>query len=52
MRLDLALVDPESAEVLWQGSAQRPVAVRSALTEQEVLLDAGPAIFAEAFGSR
>jgi hypothetical protein len=52
VRLDLTLVDPESAEVLWEGSAQRPVPVRSALTQQEVLLDAGPAIFGEAFGGR
>jgi hypothetical protein len=52
VRLELVLVDPASAEVLWTGSAQRPVPVRSALTEQEVLLDAGPLIFAEAFGSR
>jgi ABC-type Mn2+/Zn2+ transport system permease subunit len=52
VRLELVLVDPASAEVLWTGVAQRPVPVRSAVTEQEVLLDAGPAIFAEAFGSR
>ncbi|HKJ25061.1 MAG TPA: metal ABC transporter permease [Myxococcota bacterium] len=52
VRLDLVLVDPERMQVLWRGSAQRPVPVRSALTQQEVLLDAGPAIFAEAFGSR
>lgn len=50
VRLDLALVDPETGDVLWTGSAHRPVSVRSALTAQEVVLDAGPAIFAEAFG--
>ena len=52
VRLDLALVDPESGEVLWTGSAKRPVPVNSALTAQEILLDAGPRIFAEAFGNR
>lgn len=52
VRLDLALVDPASAELLWTGSARRPVSVQSALTDQEILLDAAPAIFAEAFGSR
>jgi zinc/manganese transport system permease protein/manganese/iron transport system permease protein len=50
VQLDLALVDPESSEVLWKGSADRPVSVKSALTLQEVVLDAGPEIFAEAFG--
>jgi ABC-type Mn2+/Zn2+ transport system permease subunit len=50
-RLDLALVDPGSGEILWSGSARRPVAVKSALTAQEILIDAGPKLFAEAFGS-
>jgi zinc transport system permease protein len=49
-RLDLALVDPRTGEILWSGSARRPVAVKSALTAQEILIDAGPKLFAEAFG--
>jgi zinc transport system permease protein len=52
VRLDLALVDPATSRVLWTGSAQRPVAIRSAQTYQEILLDAGGPIFADAFGSR
>jgi hypothetical protein len=52
VRLDLALVDPDSEALLWTGSASRPVSVKSALTRQEILIDAAPAIFAEAFGSR
>jgi zinc transport system permease protein len=51
VRLDLALVYAASGEILWTGSARRPVPVRSALTWQEVLLDAGPPIFADAFGN-
>jgi ABC-type Mn2+/Zn2+ transport system permease subunit len=51
VQLELALVEPASREVLWAGVASRPVPVPSALTWQEVLLDAGPAIFAEAFGA-
>jgi ABC-type Mn2+/Zn2+ transport system permease subunit len=51
VRLELALLDPRTGEPLWSGAADRPVPVRSALTSQEILLDAGPAIFAEAFGS-
>jgi len=50
VRLELALVDPVSEELLWTGSARRPVSVESALTTQEILLDAAPSIFAEAFG--
>jgi hypothetical protein len=50
VRLELALVDPRDGHVLWTGSAHRPVAVQSALTVPELLIDAGPAIFAEAFG--
>jgi hypothetical protein len=50
--LDLALVDAQSQEILWSGSARRPVPVHSALTWQEVLLDAGAPIFADAFGNR
>jgi len=52
VRLDLSLVDPQSQQVVWTGAATRPVPVRSALTMQEVLLDAGAPIFADAFGSR
>jgi TolB-like protein len=51
VRLELALVDPESGDLLWTGKADRPVAVKSALTSQEVVLDAGSAIFAQAFGN-
>ena len=51
VRLDLTLVDPESGDVLWSGKAEGPVAVKSALTSQEVVLDAGSAIFAQAFGN-
>ena len=51
VRLELAIVEPRSEEVVWTGSAARPVPIPSALTWQEILLDAGPAIFAEAFGS-
>jgi len=52
VRLELALVDPASEQVLWSGRARRPVPIRSALTWQEVLLDAGAPIFADAFGTR
>jgi ABC-type Mn2+/Zn2+ transport system permease subunit len=51
VRLDLALADAQSQEVLWTGAAQQPVPIPSALTWQEILLDAGPAIFADAFGN-
>jgi ABC-type Mn2+/Zn2+ transport system permease subunit len=51
VRLELVLIDSASGDVLWSGEARRPVAVRSALTDQEVVLDAAPAVFAEAFGS-
>ncbi len=51
VRLELALVDARSQKVLWTGFARRPVPIRSALTWQEILLDAGPAIFADAFGN-
>jgi hypothetical protein len=50
--LDLALVDAQSQEILWTGAARRPVPVQSALTWQEVLVDAGAPIFADAFGNR
>ncbi len=50
-RLELALIDPADGSVLWRGEATRPVPVRSALTLQEVLIDAGPALFSQAFGS-
>jgi len=51
VRLDLTLLDAQSQQVLWTGAATRPVPIRSALTLQEVLLDAGPPIFADAFGN-
>jgi len=50
VRLDLTLVDAQSQQVLWTGTARKPVSVRSALTMQEILLDAGAPIFADAFG--
>jgi ABC-type Mn2+/Zn2+ transport system permease subunit len=52
VRLDLAILEAQTQDVLWTGAARRPVPVPSALTWQEVLLDAGAPIFAEAFGSR
>ncbi|HKA15216.1 MAG TPA: metal ABC transporter permease [Myxococcota bacterium] len=52
VNLDLALLDAASGEVIWTGAARRPVRVRSALTTEEILVDAGPAIFADAFGDR
>jgi ABC-type Mn2+/Zn2+ transport system permease subunit len=52
VRLELTLLDPTSGAVLWRGDARRPVPVRSALTWQEIVLDAGGPIFADAFGSR
>lgn len=52
VRLDLALLDTGTGQRVWSGAATRPVAIRSALTLQEVLLDAGGPIFAEAFGNR
>ena len=51
VRLELTLLDAQSQQVVWTGAAKRPVPIPSALTLQEVLLDAGPPIFAEAFGS-
>ena len=51
VRLDLWLVDPAGGAVLWSGTAQRPVPVRSALTAEEIVLDAAPRIYADAFGS-
>jgi len=51
VRLELWLIDPASEKVIWSGAARRPVAVNAALTAQEVLLDAGGPIFAEAFGA-
>ena len=50
VRLDLVLIDSKEERVLWSGSAKRPVPIQAALTLQEILLDAGPPIFAEAFG--
>jgi len=51
VRLELALVDPASKQLLWTGSARRPVPIRAAQTWSEIVLDAGPPIFAEAFGA-
>lgn len=51
VRLELWLVDPASGEILWTGSAHRPVPVRGALSAQEIVADAAPRMFAEAFGS-
>jgi hypothetical protein len=48
--LELALVDPTAPRVLWSGSAKRPVKIAPAQTWQEILLDAGGPIFADAFG--
>lgn len=50
VRLELTLLDVQSQQVVWTGAAKGPVPIHSALTLQEVLLDAGPPIFAEAFG--
>jgi ABC-type Mn2+/Zn2+ transport system permease subunit len=52
IRLDLSLLDTRGQKPVWNGSATRPVSIQSALTTQEVLLDAGGPIFAEAFGNR
>ena len=52
VRLEVALLDTAGEKLLWTGEAKRPVAITSALTTQEVLLDAGGPIFAEAFGNR
>jgi hypothetical protein len=52
IRLELSLLDAKSEQVVWRGAATRPVSIQSALTTQEILLDAGGPIFAEAFGSR
>jgi ABC-type Mn2+/Zn2+ transport system permease subunit len=51
VRLELWLVDPASGATLWTGGARRPVPVKGSLSSQELVVDAGPAIFAEAFGS-
>jgi ABC-type Mn2+/Zn2+ transport system permease subunit len=52
VRLELALVDASSQQVLWTGAAKRPVAIQASQTWQEIVLDAGGPIFADAFGSR
>lgn len=52
IRLELTLLDAKSEQIVWRGAATRPVPIQSALTTQEVLLDAGGPIFAEAFGNR
>jgi len=50
IQLDLALVDPGAARILWTSSARRPARISPAQNWQEILLDAGRPIFAEAFG--
>jgi hypothetical protein len=52
VRLDLALVDASDGARLWSGSAKRPVPIGSALTMAEIVHDAAPVLFAEAFGHR
>jgi hypothetical protein len=52
VRLELALLDTNGEKLLWTGEAKGPVSIASALTLQEVVLDAGGPIFAEAFGAR
>jgi len=52
VRLEVALLDTAGEKLLWMGEAKRPISIPSALTTQEVLLDAGGPIFAEAFGTR
>jgi ABC-type Mn2+/Zn2+ transport system permease subunit len=52
VRLELSLVDPGTDELLWTGAARKPVPVVSALDSREVVIDAAPRIFAEAFGNR
>ena len=49
VRLELALVDPASGEIVWRGDARRPVPVSGAFTLAEIAQDAAPAIFTEAF---
>jgi len=49
VRLELALVDPASGEIVWRGDARRPVPVPGAFTLAEIAQDAAPAIFTEAF---
>ena len=51
IRLDLALVDPGSARILWTSSARRPAKISPAQNWQEILLDTGRPIFADAFGN-
>lgn len=50
--LDLELLEPRDGRVLWSGSARRPVPVPAALTRQEIVIDAGPRVFADAFAPR
>ena len=52
VRLEVALLDTAGEKLLWTGAAKRPVPIQSALTMQEVLLDAGGPIFSEAFDDR
>ncbi len=48
--LDFDLRDVETGATLWSSSARRPVPVRGALTLEEVVIDAAPALLEEAFG--
>ena len=52
VRLELVLIDPKTRQVLWSGEAHKPVAIPAAQTWQEILLDAGGPIFADAFDPR
>ncbi len=49
--LELALVDPRDGRVVWSGRAQGPFPVPAAMTLQEAVRDAGPPVFARAFGA-
>jgi ABC-type Mn2+/Zn2+ transport system permease subunit len=49
--LDLALVDPRDGRIVWSGRAHGPFPVPAALTLQEAVRDAGPPVFARAFGA-
>jgi len=50
--LELELLDPRDGRVLWTGDARRPVPVPGALTRAELVRDAGPRLFEDAFGAR
>ena len=52
VRLELSLLEARSEALVWRGAATRPVSIPAALTTQEIVLDAGGPIFAEAFAPR